>query len=162
MKKITEKEIKQNMASVKDVVGTILLIIGIIVLGFGIYFLFFGTIIGDMLQIIEYNTFSSLLVLLGIYVSLFGLHMLLQKLKRSTKAYILIVVGISIIIFSFSAPRIVASYVYIGEIAYLCFGFSSIGFGAYSLSQSYAPRKNLVYGNVVMMMIILILTLIFA
>ena len=89
---MTEKEIEQKKGIIGTVVnyiiGSILLIVGIIVIVLGIPHLFFGTIEGDMLQIMEYNTFSSLMVFLGIYISLFGLHFLLQKLNKSNNTYI--------------------------------------------------------------------------
>ncbi|MFX0004711.1 MAG: hypothetical protein ACFE9C_14330 [Candidatus Hodarchaeota archaeon] len=163
---MTEKKIEQKKGVIGTVVnyitGSILLIIGIIVLVLGIPHLFFGTIEGDMLQIMEYNTFSSLMVFLGIYISLFGLHFLIQKLNKSIKAYLLIVAGISIIIFSFIAPKILYSYAYLGLLAYIFLGFGSIVYGAYSLSKRYMPRKNLVYGNIGPIAIILILVIVFA
>ena len=162
---MAEKEREQKKGFIGTVVnyiiGSILLIIGLIILVIGIPFLFFGTIIGDMLQIMEYNTKSSLFVLLGIYISSLGLHFLLQKLSKSIKAYMLIIFGIFIIIFIVITPRIVNTFAGLGLFAYLLFGFGSIIYGAYSLSKSYTPRKNLVYANVVMMMIILIIILIF-
>ncbi|MFX1569225.1 MAG: hypothetical protein ACFFCV_12745 [Promethearchaeota archaeon] len=172
----TEREKKQeHIGTVENyIIGVILLIVGIIVLVLGIPLLFFSTIVGDLLQTATYNAYSTFLVLLGIYISLFGLQFLLQKLNKSIKAYLLITAGISIIIlmilsilFAFLmgiSPKILESSIglpHLGLFAYIFLGFGSIIYGAYSLSNRYTFRKNLVYGNIVAITILFIFVLIF-
>ena len=165
MIRITEKKIHQNKGLLGIIVGVVILVVGLIIFTVGIYLLFFTSIVGDALQLSEYNLLTSLVVLLGDYLSLIGLHLILQKLKSSTKAYMLIVVGILVII--------IAAYGYImagvspgyrgvwGFVTLLLYGFGPVIFGLYLLSSYYKPRKNLVYANVVMIVIVLIIIILF-
>ena len=162
---MSEKEIEQKkgLRPVNYIIGSILLIVGIIgvVLGFYVISTLYDTMsFSDMLEEQEFKTTASLLLLLGIYVSALGLHLLLQNLKQPIKGYMLFIFGIFILFFAVLNPRIVTSYLYLGLVAFLFFGIVAIFFSIYLLSGRYKSRKNLVYANVVMIIILLILVLV--
>ncbi|MHA2282864.1 MAG: hypothetical protein ACXAC5_18640 [Promethearchaeota archaeon] len=160
MIRISEKEIQQKNRFIGTVVGLILLIIGLTILVVGVYFLFFTSIIGDALQLSVYNLRSSLMVMLGNYISLLGLHLLFKKLNTSIKAYMLIAVGLIIMIFSISGyiqAGISPEYRGVwGFVVLVLYGLGHIIFAVYLLTY-YGYRKNLVYANIVLIMIVLLL-----